>query len=171
MLLAHIQALFAHMNWADALVWRAVLATANGEQDATLVDKLHHLHSVQRGFLAVWRNDPLPPFRRGEDLSDLGAIARWARDGHNLLATHVASLSEEDLGKVMEVAWKKWVEETIGRIPAPTTYADTLMQVSQHSTYHRGQVNMRLRELGATPPLTDYIAWIWLGKPDAEWAV
>jgi uncharacterized damage-inducible protein DinB len=38
-----------------------------------------------------------------------------------------------------------------------------------HSTYHRGQVNARLRELGIEPPLTDYIAWIWFGRPEAEW--
>jgi hypothetical protein len=29
-------------------------------------------------------------------------------------------------------------------------------------------VNARLRELGAEPPLTDFIAWIWFGKPQAE---
>jgi hypothetical protein len=27
------------------------------------------------------------------------------------------------------------------------------------------QVNTRIRELGGTPPLVDFIAWIWAGKP------
>ena len=52
---------------------------------------------------------------------------------------------------------------------AATRMRDTLLQVPMHSTYHRGQVNARLRELGAEPPLTDYIAWIWIGRPRAEW--
>jgi hypothetical protein len=32
-----------------------------------------------------------------------------------------------------------------------------------------GQVNVRLRELGCEPPLVDFIAWIWLGQPSADW--
>ncbi len=51
----------------------------------------------------------------------------------------------------------------------PATLAETVLQITSHTTYHRGQVNMRLRELGAEPPLTDFIAWIWLGRPEAEW--
>ena len=27
----------------------------------------------------------------------------------------------------------------------------------------------RADELGTTPPLVDYIAWIWFGRPAAEW--
>ena len=38
-----------------------------------------------------------------------------------------------------------------------------------HSTYHRGQVNVRLRELGGEPQLVDFIAWVWEGKPRAVW--
>ena len=43
-------------------------------------------------------------------------------------------------------------------------------QVASHSTYHRGQVNARLREVGGTPPLVDYIAWIWFGRPAPNWS-
>jgi uncharacterized damage-inducible protein DinB len=76
---------------------------------------------------------------------------------------------EEQLDDMKEVAWKRWVEKAIGRAPGPTTLGEMMMQVSQHSTYHRGQVNARLRDRGGAPPLTDYIAWLWLEKPDAEW--
>jgi hypothetical protein len=31
--------------------------------------------------------------------------------------------------------------------------------------YHRGQVATRLRERGGEPPLTDFIAWIWMHRP------
>lgn len=47
---------------------------------------------------------------------------------------------------------------------------ETMIQVAMHSQYHRGQINTRLRELGAEPPLVDYIAWIWFGRPDAAWS-
>ena len=47
--------------------------------------------------------------------------------------------------------------------------AETCLQVCSHSTYHRGQVNARLREIGAEPPLVDYIAWLWFERPAADW--
>jgi uncharacterized damage-inducible protein DinB len=50
-----------------------------------------------------------------------------------------------------------------------TTVAETMLQVTFHSAYHRGQVSARLREVGVEPPLVDYIAWIWFGRPDAPW--
>jgi uncharacterized damage-inducible protein DinB len=40
-----------------------------------------------------------------------------------------------------------------------------------HTVYHRGQVNARVRALGGEPPLVDYIAWLWLGRPAPEWPV
>ena len=70
----------------------------------------------------------------------------------------------------MELPWAAGLTKRFGREPAPATLAETAFQVASHSTYHRGQVNTRLRELGAEPPLVDYIAWLWLGRPAAEWA-
>jgi len=34
---------------------------------------------------------------------------------------------------------------------------DVLLHITNHSTYHRGQVAMRLKELGLQPPASDYI--------------
>ncbi len=45
----------------------------------------------------------------------------------------------------------------------------TLLQVTAHSSYHRGQVNVRLRELGVDPPMTDFIVWVWGRKPSPAW--
>ncbi len=36
-------------------------------------------------------------------------------------------------------------------------------------TGDRGQNATRLRELGGEPPLTDYIAWLWKGRPAPDW--
>jgi uncharacterized damage-inducible protein DinB len=44
-----------------------------------------------------------------------------------------------------------------------------MLQVASHSTYHRGQINTRFRELGGEPAIVDLIAWVWLGKPKASW--
>jgi uncharacterized damage-inducible protein DinB len=62
-----------------------------------------------------------------------------------------------------------WAEEAArqrGMTPRRPTLAETVFQVTSHSTYHRGQVNARLRAVGGEPPLVDYIAWIWFGRPE-----
>ena len=67
------------------------------------------------------------------------------------------------------VVARRSTEQRLGRKPSGTTVGETGLQVALHSTYHRGQVTARLREVGGEPPLVDYIAWVWLGRPAAEW--
>ena len=43
--------------------------------------------------------------------------------------------------------------------PHRNTVRDILLQVVTHSSYHRGQVAMLIGSAGATPPVTDYIAF------------
>ena len=38
--------------------------------------------------------------------------------------------------------------------------ADTLQHLLSHSTYHRGQVATLLRQLGQTPPTTDFLVFL-----------
>jgi len=35
-----------------------------------------------------------------------------------------------------------------------------MRHVANHATYHRGQIVTMLRQLGRTPPSTDYIRWL-----------
>jgi uncharacterized damage-inducible protein DinB len=36
---------------------------------------------------------------------------------------------------------------------------DVLIQLFGHSLYHRGQIALLLRQIGATPPATDFVFW------------
>ena len=40
-----------------------------------------------------------------------------------------------------------------------------LLQAITHSQHHRGQNASRMRQLGDTPPMTDFIIWYALGRP------
>jgi uncharacterized damage-inducible protein DinB len=40
-----------------------------------------------------------------------------------------------------------------------------LLQAITHSQHHRGQNASRMRQLGATPPMTDFVVWYALGRP------
>ena len=59
-----LRELVQHMEWADATVWRSVLAHEGARKDPRLRDLLTHLHLVQRLFLMVWRNEPLLPIEK-----------------------------------------------------------------------------------------------------------
>lgn len=159
--------LFRHMEWADASVWRAVGASDAARHDANLRERLYHLHLVQRAFLRTWRGEqydaPYPTF---DDTLSLGA---WARTCYPEAFSHVESLADPDLARPMPLPWAARVARRLGQPPAVTSVGETMLQVAMHSTYHRGQVNSRLREIGGEPPLVDYIAWTWFGRPAPEW--
>lgn len=165
--LALLRELRRHMEWADAAAWTAVLAGPGAPSDPRILKLLTHLHVVQRAFLRVWRGEPrdlpYPEFTATRELME------WGRGWHPEANAFLDGVTPESADAPMPVPWAAMVERRIGRPPAVTTLGDTILQVAMHSQYHRGQVNTRLKELGGEPPLVDYIAWIWLGKPGAEW--
>jgi uncharacterized damage-inducible protein DinB len=77
-----------------------------------------------------------------------------------------SSLSDEN-DKVIQIPWSVFMDRKIEKKVVPATLDETMLQVASHSTYHRGQINTRFRELGGEPAMVDFIAWVWLGKPPA----
>jgi uncharacterized damage-inducible protein DinB len=159
--------LYRHMEWADASVWRAVLAAPGAAGDADLRDRLLHLHMTQHAFLCTWRGRGFD--RETAKGKDLAALAQWSREFNLDAAAYVASLHETDLDREHVVPWAARYAARAGTEVAPTTLRETLYQAVAHSQYHRGQVNTRLKQVGGTPAFVDFIAWAWMGKPPAEW--
>lgn len=162
-----LRELFSHMQWADALVWSAALSNSVAADDLALRGKLFHIHMVQRAFLSVWQARPLisPP----SDSPDLLTTLKDARGYYSELEAFLSALGEDELERPVALPWATGFARRMGRAPATPSLAETLLQVAMHSTYHRGQANTRLRELGIEPPLTDYIAWVWFSRPDPHW--
>lgn len=165
---ALLRELFAHMEWADALVWKAVRTLPGGEPDNELRERLLHIHFVQRAFLNVWTAQPMN-FPEADEFAALADLEAWARPCYAEARDHLEPLDAVKLSAEAELPWAAGLTKRFGREPAAVTLAESAFQVASHSTYHRGQVNTRLRQLGAKPPLVDYIAWLWLGRPGAEW--
>ena len=164
-----LRELFRHMEWADASVWRALLAHPPAGQDGRVRDLLMHLHGVQQAFLRIWTSGP-QTFPTLEGAPDLGDIQVWVSSYYSELAVVLARFDEASLTRPIEMPGLGEYEERMGRRFDKPTLAETMFQVTSHSTYHRGQVNARLREIGGEPALVDYIAWIWFGRPVGEWA-
>ena len=167
MQLETLKDLYAHMQWADASVWRAVLASEAARSDAKLRGLFHHLHLVQHAFLRAWRGEPRDlPYPTFEEVEPLLA---WGRSYYPDIFRYLAALTDEQLSTPAELPWEEIVEQQIGQKPARISVRETMLQVPLHSLYHRGQINMRLREVGGEPPTVDFISWAWLGKPAAAW--
>ena len=159
-----IEELYRHMEWADATVWRAVLESEDAMDDKRVRDVLLHYHMTQHAFMTIWRKEQFK-FREPATFATANDILDYAREYYDALDRFLRNLDPKSIDETMVMPWAKRFKADA----VPTTLRDTMMQVPMHSTYHRGQVNARLREVGAEPPLTDYIAWIWSGRPEPEW--
>jgi uncharacterized damage-inducible protein DinB len=155
------------MEWADALAWRSVLALPEAQSDNRLRDCLYHTHLVQWAYLQIWRGETID-LRDASSFEDLRDIREWSRAYHSQLHDYLNEFDAEVLEREVRFPWADQMVEQYGEAQAASV-AETILQIAAHTTYHRGQINMRLRDLGAEPPLTDFIAWIWMGRPAAEW--
>ena len=155
--------LFGHQAWADSEHWLALAAQPEALDDPTIRERLHHLHLVERLFLWASR-DGQGQFTASkiEDIPDIRSIRDDVRQYHVEAITHVASLSRARLDEVLDIPWFR-------NAPAPFTREQALVQSVMHSQYHRGQNATRLRELGGSPPITDFIMWLFKGKPEGRW--
>jgi uncharacterized damage-inducible protein DinB len=162
-----VRDLYAHMEWADSLVWQATLGSPDATADQNLRDRLMHIHMTQRAFLQVWTKQTLDRFQSLK-FATTGELYAWIRPHYPALRSFLASLQPAQFTEPTPVPWAKYFVPA-GREAAVTTLGETMFQVFSHTTYHRGQVNSRLRALGAEPPLVDYIGWVWLGRPATSW--
>lgn len=155
--------LYRHQAWADAELWRALEAHGAALADAKVHERLHHIHHVQRAFL--WAiEDQSVRFQRTKpsDFATAELLKAYAREYHERMLPVVAGLGPDRLQQAVTVPWFK-------DPPLEITVAEALTQCAMHSHYHRGQNATRLRELGGEPPRTDFIVWLWRGRPEATW--
>ena len=160
--------LLQHMQWADEEVWKKVLIFYSAENDERIKKLLYHLHQVQYAFYFLWNELPLD-IPKPEEFSDLKSIAKWGFDYQQKLNEFLLSPKSGENEKVIQIPWSVFVERKTKQKVVPARLEETMMQVASHSTYHRGQINTRFRELGGEPAMVDLIAWVWLGKPSVDW--
>jgi uncharacterized damage-inducible protein DinB len=165
--LEHIKQLFDHMYWADATVWETILNNSDVQKNDKLKKIIYHYHITQYAFYYIWNSLPME-FPRFKDFKSIVEISNWASDYPDLARTFISTITEEDLNKVVHIPWAERLVETLGKKPADSTLAEQMLQVTAHSSYHRGQVNSQIRESGGEPPLVDFIAWVWLDKPKVQ---
>jgi uncharacterized damage-inducible protein DinB len=155
--------LYPHQAWADAEHWRVLGASPAARADMAIRRRLHHIHFVQHAFL--WTvGDQAQPFKmtKPDDFASFDSLLVYAREFHEHVPALLAGLTPARLAEKVTIVWFK-------DPPLSITIAEALTQAAMHSHYHRGQNATRLRELGGEPPTTDYIVWLWKGRPKPAW--
>ena len=101
------------------------------------------------------RTDPPDPACK-QEIASLDELEAAMESAHADLA---AALESVDLDKMIPLP-----RGPKGPFEAPAGIL--LIQALTHSQHHRGQNASRMRQLGTTPPMTDFIAWYAQGRPD-----
>lgn len=164
-----ISDLFKQMEWADSVVWESILNFPPAENDLKIRNLLYHYHTTQLVYYCVWNDEPVdvPDITKFENLYSL---AVWCHEYHKKVMTFIENADGGKLDWQIILPWKNMAEEKTGKPLGQTTLLDTMLQVVSHSAYHRGQINGRLRAIGGEPQLVDFIMWVWLNKPGADWS-
>ncbi len=159
---SYLDELYAHQEWADAEHWRAFEAHPSALADPAIRERLLHIHLVQHAFL--WVTSPTRSefrFKKLEDFRSMADLKKYGQEGLEEMSELLKETDQDRMEELIEVVWFKPVLKINVR--------QALTQAAMHSHYHRGQNATRLRELGGTPPLTDFIEWLHQGKPAGRW--
>ncbi len=154
--------LVAHQGWADAEFWRAIEASQVTQRDSAVLARCHHIHLAQHAFAALVRGAPVV----GSKVEQFTAWSEIEAYGKKAFETWIDLVDTLDGGELSQRLVVPWFKEP----PIDITVAQAVLQMVMHSQHHRGQNAVRLRELGGEPPLTDFVAWLWRGRPASCWS-
>ncbi|MEP6921580.1 MAG: DinB family protein [bacterium] len=130
---------------------QAVPAELRAEPFQKAVNLLAHLVAARQMWLFRLgvAAKPVELFPPHTDLSDLPSLvesmqAAWTK--------YLTSLDDNDISRVVE--YQSYEGQRFRN-----TIDDILTQLFGHSLYHRGQIAMIIRSIGAEPAVTDFVFW------------
>jgi uncharacterized damage-inducible protein DinB len=157
-----VRTLFAYDKWANQRLLSAVrllpgseftreLAASFGSVKGTFV----HILDGEWHWLQLWQGKPRSKRPAPEDFADAAAVADAFPELEQGQQEFVNTLTDS----LLQVRWQIKDGEY--------ALASLIQHVVNHSTYHRGQISTLLRQLGHTPPATDYRPFLDATRPGA----
>jgi len=143
-----------HQTWADAAHWKALRENTKLLEDAEIRTRLNHMVMAVKMLTMLARGET-PDAAVKKEIDSVDELEAAMGKAHADLA---AMLGTVDLEKMIALP-----RGPKGPFEAPAGVL--LLQAITHSQHHRGQNASRMRQLGATPPMTDYVIWYALGRP------
>jgi uncharacterized damage-inducible protein DinB len=147
--LEQLRRLWAHSEWADGLLLAALEQQPNPPAEA--LREYAHILGAEETWLsrlegraaraAVWPQ-PAP--------EAVGELARSVRAGYG---AYLTSFAESELDRGVAYVNSAGLAFT-------TPVMDILLQVMLHGQYHRGKINLLLRQAGLAPAPVDFISFV-----------
>lgn len=154
-LLEHIRHLWQHAFEADARLLAAIQATA-GDVPGVLREYTHLIAAEETWLARIEQRPPRTTVWPDASLTDAQTLREQTEAAYR---AYLAGLHDEALSAPVQYTNSAGQSFT-------DTVADILLHVLLHSQYHRGKVNLLLRQNGHSPVATDYIAFV-RGAPAA----
>jgi uncharacterized damage-inducible protein DinB len=168
-----IELLYEYDRWANTRVLSAAstLSTEQFTQDLggsfrSVRDTLLHIIGGEWIWLAYWKETSHAPsflsdLRAGRDarfspaaLPDIAAVRRRWREVEKEQAEFVKSVTNNSL------------EQMLPFHGTQVKLAHLMQHLANHSTYHRGQISLMMRQLAAEPLATDFHVFLLEGRYD-----
>jgi len=155
--------LYSYNEWANRKLLNAVNHLENEElirdlssSFRSIRDTIVHIIGAEELWLSRWTGEQGRTLLKPDDFPTYTSLAdRW-NDFGDQLDSFLGSLTEEDL--MEEISYKN-----IKGISYSLELWKQILHVTNHSSYHRGQVVTMLRQLKKQPPSIDLI-YYYLGE-------
>jgi uncharacterized damage-inducible protein DinB len=148
-MLIELQNLRNHLAWADNAVLDAMRSAP--EWPAAAAREFAHVLASEEGWLSRLEGRParLPLWPE----LDATGLHEWSEELHVGYLRHLDALTPADLHRMVPY-------HNSANIAFETSVRDILQHLFMHAQYHRGKVNLLLRQAGITPASVDYIGFI-----------
>ena len=155
----HLTNMFEFVRWGDNLIMRAARSVPDegyyreqGISAGSIHKLLVHVMAAQWLWLSRWRGDSPTRIETHEDYPTRDALEqRWPLV-HSAVLDFLSMQSPKSLARVLEYRNNK------GEVCA-LPLGDTVLQVIDHSIYHRGQLNTMIKRAGGTPAPAGYVLY------------
>ena len=154
-----LRLLFQYNQWADRRLLDACSALTNeqftrdlGSSFRSVRDTVAHLYGAEWVWNERIQGRSPSSLLSGTGFPDLASVRAKLEEMDSYYLDYVTRLTQQDLDQVIH--YKSFAGEDFSN-----PLWQTLHQLSNHATYHRGQVVTLLRQLGAKPVATDLSAF------------
>jgi uncharacterized damage-inducible protein DinB len=144
----HLRELYAYNDWANRRTVAALKANYSEKSHSILA----HLLITEAEYYERLYGKDSTGFDFWKNLS-LDECADLARENAGKFERLLKLFDDEGLGQIAEY-------KTSEGIPQKNTYRELLTHVLFHSSIHRGNIVLKMREDECTPPSIDYIIYL-----------
>jgi uncharacterized damage-inducible protein DinB len=149
--------LFSYTEWANARFFDCARGLTEEQftrhvpsSFPTIRDTLAHMVFADWLWLRRWKGENPTVRPEWTKEASLETLETRLREIERERTELLARLTDDELGR--DFAYRNMAGD-----PFTNTLGDLMTHVVNHGTYHRGQLTTMLRQVGATPPATDFV--------------